>query len=846
MWANIRFLLIFFLLTFELLKAQEKSLGGLSFNSNDFVFEKRTCLELTSPRKIDFNKKLTLSFKIAFENYREYGYILRISSKLLKINLMYVQYSNKDTSYLQLVINNNSIKDKIALPKQFLHRGTWYNIDLILDKNNSEISLELNKSKKVKSSIKLDDVNTLDMTFGTSIENHDGEHDNPKMILSNIKIYADDQLIHYWPLEEVQGEIATDIVSNLKATVKNPQWIMKERFIFKKVNQVGPFSDKDKPSILYSKNREEIIIITQNFMFVYNLVNNTTKKIYFKKPLLHNQNSFLLDDKNDSLFAFYYGRGKISKYNYETNSWSYVDTTGEHETHYYGHLSFINPLDNGVYMINGYGWYKFHNDLQKYDFQTQKWNKKKLKGDFLTPRVNGAICKKNEQGDFLIFGGWGNKSGNQTDGTLQLRDLLLLNMRDTSIRKLREIENAPLNLKLGETMIYDSEYNQIFLVGTIKPLLEKSSKRLYRYDLTKNTFDCVSDSLFYYMDDNCSKIYLDKKYNQIYAFEKEIIAGDSFMVNIYSLNYPPITDKEFSALQKVEYSSFNKSKISIIIFAFVISTLAFGYFLLNRKKRKDLSNVDESEKEEIISNVNSVKSHRNNSIYLFGNFQVFNNDGQEITAKFTPKLKQLFILLLLKSYNGNSKGISTESLTTILWPELNNEQAKNNRNVNLSKLRGILSSLDKVEIYNEKNMFELSLSDSIYCDFVELKKLIDTKELTNEIISNINEITLRGEFLQEISYDWLEGLKLHFIENTIQVLKSIISNNKLDAKSKLLIADSILNLDSVNEDAMSIKINTLLEIGDHKTARNYFEYFKKEYYSLYSEEFPKSFKDFLN
>lgn len=383
-------------------------------------------------------------------------------------------------------------------------------------------------------------------------------------------------------------------------------------------------------------------------------------------------------------------------------------------------------------------------------------------------------------------------------------------------------------------------------MGTIKPLLEKSSKRLYRYDLTKNTFDCVSDSLFYYMDDNCSKIYLDKKYNQIYAFEKEIIAGDSFMVNIHSLNYPPITDKEFSDLQKVEYSSFNKSKISIIIFAFVISTLTLGYFLLKIKKKKDLSNVDESEKEEIISNVNSIKSHRNNSIYLFGNFQVFNNDGQEITGKFTPKLKQLFILLLLKPYNGNSKGITLESLTTILWPELNNEQSKNNRNVNLSKLRGILSTLNQVEIYNEKNMFELSLSDSIYCDFVELKKLINTKEQTNEIISQINEITLRGEFLQNISYDWLDGLKLHFIENSIQILKSIINNNNLDTKSKLLVADSILNLDSVNEDAMSIKINTLLEIGDHKTARNYFEYFKKEYYSLYSEEFKKSFKDFLN
>ena len=78
-----------------------------------------------------------------------------------------------------------------------------------------------------------------------------------------------------------------------------------------------------------------------------------------------------------------------------------------------------------------------------------------------------------------------------------------------------------------------------------------------------------------------------------------------------------------------------------------------------------------------------------NSILFFGGFQVINKHGDDITKKFTPLLKELFLLIFL--YSIKDKGISVPRLTELLWFSMDAKTAKNNRAVNIAKLKTSLA-----------------------------------------------------------------------------------------------------------------------------------------------------------
>ena len=76
--------------------------------------------------------------------------------------------------------------------------------------------------------------------------------------------------------------------------------------------------------------------------------------------------------------------------------------------------------------------------------------------------------------------------------------------------------------------------------------------------------------------------------------------------------------------------------------------------------------------------------------------QVFERNGEEVSQRFSPLLRELFVLLILRSAEN---GISSEELTTMLWFDKDDVSAKNNRAVNLSKLRVLVESVGGCTIY---------------------------------------------------------------------------------------------------------------------------------------------------
>ncbi|PKL82673.1 MAG: hypothetical protein CVV24_08910 [Ignavibacteriae bacterium HGW-Ignavibacteriae-3] len=839
-----KFLLLSLLTAFHCATAQLNSSGGLNFNTKDVELAHRTSLNLTGSGKLPIGKKFTLSFEMAINNPRSFGYIFRLRANEFTASLLFVQFENKDTSYLQLIINDKKIENKIPLPKRNLTKGNWFPVKLVLDRGKLNCSLSINGGPAANTKVNIKEDSQAELLFGIEWEKEEyGNLDVPKMSVRNIKILGkNDKQVHFWPLNESSGLIARDIQSGNDASVLNPNWLINNHFKFNNIARVGPFKNIIffmAVPIIYSQAQDNFLFFTKDYYLSYDLKNQTTKKVKFASPLQHPGNIVAYNENKNKFYAYYFGRGLVSEYDEKQKAWSHVDTTGESFQHYYFHNSFINPLNGDLCMINGYGWYTYKNILQKYDFIKKKWIRLETKGDYLVPRRYAAICKKNEAGDYFIFGGEGNYSGRQEEGVKNLNDLYLLSMRDTSIRKIGEIKKMPKDFLPYSSMYYDSLKNQLFMMENSKVEGAKASKRLFCYDLSSDTFEVVSDSLNG-RNSFGAPIFYSPRYSEIYAFEKVSISADSFYININSLLFPPMTEKEYNKLQKAElsFSFYNKYGIpAFIVIILILGTIV--YYFHYRKKQK-------AEQPALHSITETIKTSKVNSIFLFGNFQVLDKNGKDITKEFSPKLKQLFLLLLTKSYNHSGRGISTDSLSAYLWPDLNLEQTKNNRNVSISKLRTILAHLGKTEIKIDRNMVELSLDENVYCDYLELCKILNSGDSIKEKIHIIKSILSRGEPFQEISYEWFDGQRVHFTEDAISRLKAAVGKNELDDLSKLALADSILFLDSVNQDGLSLKIKAYIALGDHKLARSSYEHFKREYFRLYAEEYSKPFSDFLN
>ena len=97
---------------------------------------------------------------------------------------------------------------------------------------------------------------------------------------------------------------------------------------------------------------------------------------------------------------------------------------------------------------------------------------------------------------------------------------------------------------------------------------------------------------------------------------------------------------------------------------------------------------------------------------------MLDRDGNDITSLFTPKLKQLFILIMLHSSRGGF-GISSKDLTRMIWGNDNpSKSTKSLRSVSILKLRKILERIDTVEVLFNANRYILQLSEDVYCDYL--------------------------------------------------------------------------------------------------------------------------------
>jgi len=285
------------------------------------------------------------------------------------------------------------------------------------------------------------------------------------------------------------------------------------------------------------------------------------------------------------------------------------------------------------------------------------------------------------------------------------------------------------------------------------------------------------------------------------------------------------------------------SKLGIILVSLLVLFLLYRKLPL-RSYRKHFFN---SEKLKELEDPGFGAYPERNFIKLFGDFNVVNKEGLDITSQFTPKIKQLFLLILVSSQY-NKTGISTRELSAVLWPDLNYQNAKNSRGVTIRKLRLILESMDEVKVLFQIDYWTMHFSRNVYCDYVECLKLLnENHENHPDFYPDFYKIVSAGEVFKGESHGWLDVYKGNIGNSIVDILMNFIC--KLDPERDheliLKLADRILITDPVNDQALSFKLKALVSQNNMNTARFTYERFAALYQELYNEPLSLSFDDFL-
>ncbi|WP_020532342.1 LamG-like jellyroll fold domain-containing protein [Flexithrix dorotheae] len=311
-------------------------------------------------------------------------------------------------------------------------------------------------------------------------------------------------------------------------------------------------------------------------------------------------------------------------------------------------------------------------------------------------------------------------------------------------------------------------------------------------------------------------------------------------------------DEEIKALylgKEIKPLSLAKKNTPFLPFFVVGGILLIGALIYFRKREhkpeqtKEIAGTPKPEDK-------SAALPKRNMVKLFGIFTAIDKNGNDITRDFTPRVRQLFLLLVFYS-SKFPQGISVEELSREVWPDLDLEKAANNRRVNMKKLRALLANFEGLEVVHTENFLKLQYSSPFYCDYFEFKQLTDqflnTKKPEQAAYKQFLQFINSGQFLPKIEGEWLDPFK-EFVSNftidyCLELIKSFPAEDdeiKINQITKI-----IFLYDPFNEEALAFLMQHFISSNKTQLAKHTYNDFKKAYQDAYDEDFPKSFEEIL-
>ena len=240
-------------------------------------------------------------------------------------------------------------------------------------------------------------------------------------------------------------------------------------------------------------------------------------------------------------------------------------------------------------------------------------------------------------------------------------------------------------------------------------------------------------------------------------------------------------------------------------------------------------------------------------ILCFGSLRIINSEGVDIAKKLSPKLKQLFVIILLHSI-GEKDGISTKKLTEALWPGMSPKNAKNTRGTNIQNLRAILSETKEMNLTFRDKSWYLEIGENCFCDYQEVLNYLKdlgsggvTVVYFEEQLPQLFSILKTDRFFMNMSDSWLDPIVENMSNRIIEFCYDISKILDLDRHSVLMydLASVMYIYDDLNEHALQIKLQILIRQGKLSLAHKAYDNFAKLYEKIYGEMYTIKFEDMV-
>jgi DNA-binding SARP family transcriptional activator len=845
---NKEYSLLYFLLSF-FFTYSPYALGqtyGLKFQGQTVSLDNRTELNLTPDGFLKFQEEFEISFDYKIEPIipnATFGYVFRIiNSENHNVDLL---STPSPVIRLNIVAGKNNSYIPVAFPLDLV--GKWIRLRMKFLLEDDRLIFYTPDTSYVSEGIGFNQKDEFKIIFGANDFNQFKTTDAPSMSIKNLEITEKGILKYAWYLDETEGFIARDRVSRQEALVKNPVWLKLTHQVwqseFEKVAD-GPVM------VAFDEKNERIFIVGTDELWIYSADGNPVKQIRYNNRLNFNTNTYcaIYNSSDNRIYCYIADSESVYSIDIESGAWTQHDNTYQLETRFRHHNRFYRPSDNSVYLFGGYGFHTYNNNIRKIDLSTLSVENLPGNNAVFHPRYLAGLGELNDT--VYILGGYGSTTGDQLINPHSYYDLFGYSLKNGNLFKKFEIPRIIDDMALANTLWIDPETRNYYAL-----IFEKSKFDGY-LQLVKGNLDAPEIETagniipFQFLDIRsfASLFYLQSQ-KKLFAYTSYLSENNKTRVSLYSISYPPDNFKAGDPDKKATGSQ-------IIYFVILLILLLSGVFVFlyrrgKRQKTDDLVQEKKYPEEDFSKNdlSGSVSNETKYHIILFGGFQVYDKNFNDITSNFSPLLKELFLLIFLYSFK-NNKGISSEKLTEILWHDKSEKSARNNRSVNLAKLKGLLEEIGPCELSKKTGYWKIGFEDSqIHSDYFDFLGITSSKKnLTRQKVDQLMEISQKGGFLINSHFDWLDEFKAQVSDLIMDTLVEYGQKADIKAEAEFIIhlADCIFNFDLVNEEAMILKCKAQYCMGKHSHAKSTYEKFSKEYLAMYNQEYEKAFTEIIN
>ncbi|HEX7358680.1 MAG TPA: kelch repeat-containing protein, partial [Ignavibacteriaceae bacterium] len=724
--------------------SQVNNINGIKFNSQNVPRSQKTSIFLNEGNPLELKNSFSISFDICFWDYSEFGPILRIEDeKGNEIRIVYIPFKDDDTSHIQIIEAFNKSSLEINIPKNKLTRNNWYNFKLYIDRNKKSLKAFWDNNLAGKINYPIKEQNQFKFAFGIKNLKNLNDFDVPAIAIKNIIISENYKIKYQWELNPFKENPLADKISGSKLKVFNPVWLYQDHQKWKHVTDYKISANSiSSLGVAFDSLNSRLFIDGKDSLIIHSLISGKDSIIKYKSTSPAYWAELFYDYENQYLYSYFNGLGKVSIYDIMKNNWIVKNKPAKSDGHYFGSTKFSYPKGSDLYLLGGYGWYKAKKDLFRYDFVKKDWQKVQLKKNEMTPRAWFTFGEGFNEGEFLIYGGLGNESGNQEDGFKNYNDFFLLNLNDSTIKKIEYPEKLNPNYSALAYYLYlDKKDSTIYFLAKAK---EGDYFNIYlnKLNLNTGTTSKVGDTFWRSKIDKWIYHYLhyNKATNEFIS-----VIFDSTTVELYSINYPPISE---TAKDYTQNKNSGKNNYLLILIPIIVLISGAAVFVYMKKRNSNISVSKSNKKEE---SYNFVSRHIKNSINLFGGLWIYDNNENEISQSLSPKIKEIFLLILIRSLNNHHSGITSEELSSIIWPDASPESVKSNRGVAINKLRKTLSSVQGIDLEFSDKLWFIKFNNGSGCDYLEFLKLKTGKQNDDNPADNsfqtIANIFGGGEFL---------------------------------------------------------------------------------------------------